>query len=83
VLRDFAFAGPATVTTLTTGDAQSANPGDAPPLGLSPLAGPPSLSGTAGAHLAETAVPGHGPALALTLPPRSFTVIEAPITASP
>jgi len=83
VLRDFAFAGPATVSTLTAGDTQSASPGDAPPSGLSPLAGPPSLSGTAGAHLAETAVPAHGPALALTLPPRSFTVIEAPITASP
>ena len=77
VLRDFAFAGLATVTTLTAGDAQPANPGDAPPLGPSPLAG------VAGAHLAERAVPAHGPALALTLPPRSFTVIEAPVTASP
>ncbi|HXT93207.1 MAG TPA: alpha-L-arabinofuranosidase C-terminal domain-containing protein, partial [Trebonia sp.] len=83
VLRDYAFAGLATVTTLTAADAQAARPGLSSLASLAPLAGPPSLSGTAGAHLAETAVPVHSPAFALTLPPRSFTVVEAPVTASP
>jgi alpha-N-arabinofuranosidase len=69
VLRDFAFAGVATVTTLTAGDA--------------PVPGLPPLAGVAGAHVAEAAVPVHGPALARTLPPRSFTVVEAPVAASP
>jgi alpha-N-arabinofuranosidase len=55
VLRDFAFAGPATVTTLTDGDPSGERGGP------SPLA--------AGGHT-----------LAITLPPRSFTVVEAPIT---
>jgi len=55
VLRDFAFAGPAEVTTLTAGDLP----------GASQLADPVSLSGTG------------GPVLAVTLPPRSFTVVEA------
>jgi alpha-L-arabinofuranosidase len=69
VLRDFAFAGPATVTTLTAGGASS-------------LAGLPPLPGITPAHLAEsTAEPARGPALALTLPPRSFTVVEAPVVA--
>jgi alpha-L-arabinofuranosidase len=71
VLRDFAFAGLAAVTTLTEGDL-AADPGDAP-----------ALPGLASAHLAETAVPLHAPALPLTLPPRSFTVVTAPISASP
>jgi alpha-N-arabinofuranosidase len=85
VLRDFAFAGLATVTTLTAADAQAARPGDAQPPGLSPLGAPGSspLPGVAGAHLTETAVPVHSPAFALTLPPRSFTVVEAPVAASP
>jgi alpha-N-arabinofuranosidase len=71
VLRDFAFAGPATVTTLTGG-------------------GPSPLPGVAGVHLATSTVSPStvspstvsdgGPALAVTLPPRSFTVIEAPLT---
>ena len=65
VLRDFAFAGPAAVTTLTAG-------------------GPVPLPGVAPAHLAEsTMTAAHGPVLALTLPPRSFTVVEAPMVASP
>jgi alpha-L-arabinofuranosidase len=58
VLRDFAFAGLATVTTLTA-------------------------AGRAGARMAESAVPVHTADLALTLPPRSFTVVEVPIAASP
>ena len=77
VLRDFAFGGLATVTTLTAGGAGTARPGDVP----SP--GSPPVAGVAGAHLAETAVPGHGPVLALALPPRSFTVVEAAVAASP
>jgi alpha-L-arabinofuranosidase len=72
VLRDFAFGGPATVTTLMASDS-SKKPGD-----------PAPLPGVAPAHLAESTVtPAHGPILALTLPPRSFTVVEAPIVASP
>jgi alpha-N-arabinofuranosidase len=65
VLRDFAFAGPAAVTTLTAGDSAE-----------------PPLPGIAPARLdRSTAEPGHGPVLALTLPPRSFTVVEAPVVA--
>jgi alpha-L-arabinofuranosidase len=71
VLRDFAFAGPAAVTTLTDG-------------------GPAPLPGVAGAHLVTSVVSpgpvssstvpsGTGPGLAVTLPPRSFTVVEAPV----
>jgi alpha-L-arabinofuranosidase len=55
VLRDFAFAGPAAVTTLTAGD----------PVTSSPVTG--------------STEPARGDALAIILPPRSFTVIEAPI----
>ena len=67
VLRDFAFAGQAAVTTLTVG-----GEGD-----------PRPLPGIAAAHLAETAEQASGQVLALTLPPRSFTVVEAPlVTAS-
>jgi alpha-N-arabinofuranosidase len=93
VLRDYAFAGPARVTTLTAG-------GDGDP---APLAGIPALPGLAGARLARSTVTttgtagpavtqgtvtqdtgsARGPVLALTLPPRSFTVVEAPIVASP
>jgi alpha-N-arabinofuranosidase len=72
VLRDFAFAGPVTVTTLTAGD-PSGQPGD-----------PAPLPGIAPAHLATATVePGAGSVLALTLPPRSFTVVQAPIAAAP
>jgi alpha-L-arabinofuranosidase len=77
VLRDFAFAGPATVTTLTAGD-PSGQPGD-----------PAPLPGIAPAHLATVTVatttgePGAGSVLAITLPPRSFTVVQAPIAAAP
>ncbi|MDX6344799.1 MAG: alpha-L-arabinofuranosidase [Trebonia sp.] len=56
VLRDFAFAGPAAVTTLTAGDPVT-----------SPVTG--------------STEPARGDALAITLPPRSFTVVEAPIAA--
>jgi alpha-N-arabinofuranosidase len=61
VLRDFAFAGPAAVTTLTAGD----------PVTSSPVAGP----------VTGSTEPARGDALAITLPPRSFTVVEAPIAA--
>ena len=88
VLRDFAFAGSATVTTLTDGD-PAGPPGDSPPL-LGPVVpGIPVLPGIAPVHLATTTVavtaggPGGGSVLALTLPPRSFTVVEAPIAAAP
>jgi alpha-L-arabinofuranosidase len=67
VLRDFAFAGTAKVTTLTAG-------GDADPA---------PLPGLAVARLAETTTRADGLALALTLPAQSFTVVEAPIAASP
>ncbi len=68
VLREFAFADPVTVTTLTAAGHQSQNPG-----------GPPALPGLAAVHLAIAEATAHGPVLALTLPPRSFTVVEAPI----
>jgi alpha-N-arabinofuranosidase len=71
-LRDYAFAGPADVTTLTAGD--ESDPAALPGAGVVP--------GVRGAHLAKSTVTG-GPVLALTLPPRSFTVVEAPIVASP
>jgi hypothetical protein len=82
VLRDYAFDGLASVTTLTAED-PSGQPGD--PL---PLAGASRLPGVRGAHLARSTAPGgarsaHGNVLALALPPRSFTVIEAPIVAPP
>lgn len=51
VLRDFVFAGPAAVTTLTDGGTVTSGTG-----------------------------PARG-ALAVSLPPRSFTVLEAPIAA--
>jgi alpha-N-arabinofuranosidase len=66
VLRDFAFAGPAVVTTLTAGDP-------------APLPGVPPVPGVAGARLTESAGQADGPVLAISLPPRSFTVVEAPI----
>jgi alpha-L-arabinofuranosidase len=69
VLRDFAFAGQAAVTTVTAG-------GDAGP-GIAPV------PGIEGVHLTEGTEPAHGPVLALTLPPRSFTVVEVPVAASP
>ena len=88
VLRDFAFAGPVTVTTLTDGD-PAGPPGDSPPLLGPGVPGIPVLPGIAPVHLATTTVavtaggPGGGSVLALTLPPRSFTVVEAPIAAAP
>jgi alpha-L-arabinofuranosidase len=57
VLRDFAFAGPATVTTLTDGG---------------------TVTSTTG-----TSTAGPARAVVVNLPPRSFTVVEAPLTASP
>jgi alpha-L-arabinofuranosidase len=58
VLRDFDFAGPADVTTLTDGG--------------------PVTSGT----VTTSTAPARGHALAVSLPPRSFTVVEAPVAAS-
>jgi alpha-N-arabinofuranosidase len=72
VLRDFAFDGPAAVTTLTAAGQ-----------GTAPVADPPALPGLAAAHLATSTVTGRGGVLALTLPPRSFTVVEVPVAASP
>jgi alpha-L-arabinofuranosidase len=72
VLRDYAFAGEAAISTLTAG-------GDGDPV---PLSGVPSLPGLAGVRLDRSTAPA-GPVLDLTLPPRSFTVVEAPIAASP
>jgi len=82
VLRDFAFAGAASVTTLT--DAGPALPGGAPG-----FPGTSALPGIAGAYLATSTVSAgpvasgtgaaRGHVLTLTLPPRSFTVVEAPI----
>jgi alpha-L-arabinofuranosidase len=78
VLRDFAFAGPVTVTVLTEAALSPGGDADKPPLpGVTPL------PGVASAHLAESAHQARGPELALTLPPRSFTVVAAPLVASP
>jgi alpha-N-arabinofuranosidase len=78
VLRDYAFDGPANVTTLTAEDPAS-QPGD-----QTSLPGASQLPGVSGAHLARSTVPGGARSgLALALPPRSFTVVEAPIVASP
>jgi alpha-L-arabinofuranosidase len=73
VLRDYAFVGPAAVTTLTAGDL-SGQPG-----GPAPRPAVPALPGVAGARMAESASQADGPVLSLSLPPRSFTVVEAPI----
>jgi alpha-L-arabinofuranosidase len=67
VLRDFAFAGPAAVTTMTAD-------GDA---------GPAPIPGVATARLTMSSESASGSVLALTLPPQSFAVIEASLTASP
>jgi alpha-L-arabinofuranosidase len=75
VLRDFAFAGSATVTTLTQGSVPGSVPGIKPGV-LS------ELPGIAGAELTETTAAAAGPTLSLTLPPRSFTVVEAAVTDS-
>jgi len=66
VLRDFAFDGAAAITTVTEGGA----------------AEPRTLPDVATAHLDEGSEHLTGAAVELTLPPQSFTVIEAPITAS-
>jgi alpha-N-arabinofuranosidase len=86
VLRDFAFAGPVSITTLTAAADAADNAADnaAEALGLPPVTGP-VLPGIQGAHLATSTVTGGtdntlGPVLSFPLPPRSFTVVEAPIT---
>ena len=66
VLRDAAFDGAAAITTLTAGGADELRP----------------LPDVESAHLAAGSEPAHGPVLALTLPPQSFSVIEVPVTAS-
>jgi len=65
VLCDAAFDGDATVTTLTAGRADDPWP----------------LPGVQPAHLEAGGEPARGPVFAVTLPPQSFTVIEAPLTA--
>jgi alpha-L-arabinofuranosidase len=66
VLRDFTFSGPVTVTSVTGDTAATVTEG--------------ALPGVAAARVAEgTENPKDGTA-ALTLPPRSFTVVEADIT---
>jgi len=64
VLRDFAFDGPAAITTVTAGDG----------------AEPRTLPDVATAHLEEGFEHPVGGIAELTLPPQSFTVVEAPIT---
>jgi alpha-L-arabinofuranosidase len=71
VLRDFTFAGAAAVTVLTADNGPLPEPGSA------------RVPGIASVRLAEGTERANGPALALTLPPQSFTVIEAPVAASP
>ena len=66
VLRDFAFDGPVAITTVTAGGA----------------AEPRTLPDVATAHLDQGSEHAVGGTVELTLPPQSFTVIEAPITAS-
>jgi alpha-N-arabinofuranosidase len=62
VLRDYAFAGPAAVTTLTDGGTVT--------------------SGTVTTSTVTTSTgSARGQALAVSLPPRSFTVVEAPVAA--
>ena len=64
VLRDFAFDGAAAITTVTAGGA----------------AEPRTLPDVATAHLEEGVERPASGAFELTLPPQSFTVVEAPIT---
>jgi alpha-L-arabinofuranosidase len=73
VLRDYAFAGPAAVSTLTAGEPSGR--------GQAPAPGPASLTDIAAVHLAEATGQADGSVLTLWLPPRSFTVVEAPIAA--
>ena len=84
VLRDYAFDGPASVTTLTAED-PAGQPNDGTSLrSASQPPGASRLPGVSGAHLARSTAPGGTRSvLALALPPRSFTVVEAPIIASP
>ena len=65
VLRDFAFDGAAAITTMTAGGP----------------AEPRTLPDVATTHLEEGVEQPVGGAVGLTLPPQSFTVIEAPIAA--
>jgi alpha-L-arabinofuranosidase len=64
VLRDFAFNGTAAITTVTAGGAGE----------------PRTLPDVATVHLDEGSEHLTGGTVELTLPPQSFTVIEAPIT---
>lgn len=64
VLRDFSFDGPAAVTAMTEGSEADTR----------------VLPDVAAARLTEGSENGDGGVLALTLPPRSFTVIEASIS---
>jgi alpha-L-arabinofuranosidase len=73
VLRDYAFAGPAAVSTLTAGEPSGRDQAPAP--------GAASLTGIAAVRLAEATGQADGSVLTLRLPPRSFTVVEAPIAA--
>jgi len=66
VLRDFAFDGAAAITTVTAGGPAEPRP----------------LRDVAGAHLEEGSEQPIGGTVELTLPPQSFTVVEAAITAS-
>jgi alpha-L-arabinofuranosidase len=66
VLRDFAFAGAAAITTVTAGGPTEARP----------------LRDVAAARLEEGSEQPIGGTVELTLPPQSFTVVEAAITAS-
>jgi len=64
LLRDAAFDGDAAISTLTEGRADDRWP----------------LPGVQPGHLETGHEPTRGPVLTLTLPPQSFTVIEAPVT---
>ncbi|MBO0807048.1 MAG: hypothetical protein J2P32_01955, partial [Actinobacteria bacterium] len=61
VLRDVTFTGSARIRTLTAERGRDSR----------------ALPDVEGAHLEEGSEPGGGAGLALTLPPRSMTVIEA------
>jgi alpha-L-arabinofuranosidase len=67
VLRDFAFAGQAAVTTLTDGGKVTS--------------GPVTTSTVATSTVTTSTESARGQALAVSLPPRSFTVVEATVAA--